>query len=181
MIQGNHLNTSGKISASVYSDISSSGRRSGGAKPRERRLLLLFNTWSSSTTRYTPPPPKGAQAAVHELVLLMIQGNHLNTSGKIPAPVYSDISSSGRRSGGAKPRERHVTLILYDSFLIIWEKQDDSAAPEGRPGGGSGTCSVDFPQKFLHPTVQAYPFGGGTAAGRSPGSVYRLFYRFFIE
>jgi hypothetical protein len=75
-----------------------------------------------------PPPPNGFLPADQELVLSIFWRNNLIISGEIPASDYSDISSLGRRSGGAKPRERHVTLILYDSFPMIQEKQEGSAA-----------------------------------------------------
>jgi hypothetical protein len=49
---------------------------------------------------------------------------------------YIFIGAPQRR---AKPRERQVTLILYDSSPMIQEKQDGSAAPEWLPAGGSRT------------------------------------------
>jgi hypothetical protein len=73
-----------------------------------------------------PPLSKSIPAAVQELVLLCFQENHLIISGEIPPSDYSDISnggdirasdystisSLGRRSGGAKPRERPLLLLF---------------------------------------------------------------------
>jgi hypothetical protein len=111
-----------------------------------------------------PPLPKDAPAADQELVRSIFRRNNLIISGKIPASDYSDISSMGRRSGGAKPRERHVTLILYDSFPMIQEKQDGFAAPEGLPAGGSRTWLCNSPRKSPYPIIRAYSLRGTAAS-----------------
>ncbi len=74
-----------------------------------------------STTRYTPPPPKGAPAAVQELVLSIFQ--------EIPASAVQAYLS-GRRSGGAKPRERQ-RIILRD---LSTNSEGKSTIHPGSPG-----------------------------------------------
>jgi hypothetical protein len=73
---------------------------------------------------------------IKNLALSIFWRNHLIISGEIPASDYSDISSLGRRSGGREPRECLKILFIQFTFLPF-KNEDGSAAPEGRPGGGS--------------------------------------------
>jgi hypothetical protein len=92
----------------------------------------------------------------------MFKRNHLIISGDIPASDYSDISSLGRRSGGAEPRERHGIRLQAEIGKI------HAAAPGGRPGGGSGTCSVDLPGKSLRPNNAGLSRAGSPSGGAKP-------------
>jgi hypothetical protein len=106
-----------------------------------------------------PPPPEGAPAAVQEPVLSIFQGNHLIISGDIPVSDYSDISTGGDirasdysdiSSLGAQQRRGEApgaSIIITILFLVEVQHKIYAAAPEGRPGGGSGTCPIDFPGK----------------------------------
>jgi hypothetical protein len=67
-----------------------------------------------------------------------------NISRQSPLPIIQTYPHWGRSSGGAKPRERRL-LLLFNTGPRFNNKIH-AAAPEGRPGGGSGTSSVDFPK-----------------------------------
>jgi hypothetical protein len=114
------------------------------------------------STRWFRRREKSAPAAVQELVLLCFLEYRLIISGDIPASDYSDISSLGRRSGGAEPRERHGIRLQAEIGKI------HAAAPGGRPGGGSGTCSVDLPGKSLRPNNAGLSRAGSPSGGAKP-------------
>jgi hypothetical protein len=63
------------------------------------------------------------------------------------------------------------TLPLQIIERCFWMKKDSSAAPEGRPGGGSRTYSVNFTKKkSLHPTAWNYLLRGRHIGGEAPGA-----------
>jgi hypothetical protein len=118
-----------------------------------------------------PPLSKGIPAAVQEPVLSIFLENRLIITGEIPPSDYSDISSLGRRSGGAKPRERHGIKLQAE----IGKKH--ASSPEGRPGG-SETCTInvqeessDYFRRYSGFRLFRYIFiGAPQRRGEAPGA-----------
>jgi hypothetical protein len=123
-----------------------------------------------------PPPPEGALAADQELVLSIFNDTAFrkNPSNSIVQAYSRDCDSDGELVRGAP-----YLALVYPTSLIL---EDGSAAPEGRPGGGSGTCFVDLPisndfslfsEKSQLSIVQAYSLKGRRSGGASaPGVSY---------
>jgi hypothetical protein len=83
-------------------------------------------------------------------------------------------------SGGRPPGAFTFWYILFSQVYpaSYIAKRDGSAAPERRPGGGSGTCSFDSPGKIsASRQSRPIPFGDAAAAGRSPGGVCSCFFK----
>ena len=144
-----------------------------------------------------PPPPKGAPAAVQEPVLSIFQGNYIQRSkfnfpglhkgGHSREYILSTQENPGFRlfghiSIGAPQRRGEAPGASIIITILTWSRFSEkkhAAAPEGRPGGGSGTCPVDFPGKssdYFRRDPGFRLFGYifikvAAAAGRSPGSV----------
>jgi hypothetical protein len=121
------------------------GRQPPGASVKSPNRKLRFSTLPCEDASAAP---KGVPAAVLDPVPeMVIFLNYYDKNYQPTVQSFRRISSAGHHSGGAaapgasmkRPTEHQGCQLLYE---------DDSAAPEGRPGGGSGTCTGNgnFPE-----------------------------------
>jgi hypothetical protein len=171
MFKRNHLIISGDIPASDYSDISSLGRRSGGAKPRERHGIRLQ---AEIDTIHTATPPRIAPRPRIRNLFCQFSGETICiVQERIRLPIIRIYLHWGRRSGGAKPRERRPLLLFY-----TWSKFNNkiNAAKKSAPSADQELVLSMFQRNHLNitgeiPIIRIYLHWGAAAAGRSPGSV----------
>jgi len=88
---------------------------------------------------------------------------------KIFASDYKSPSPLGRRSGGAKPRER--LKILYHSICLPFlSKTGWSSSPGGRRGGGSGDLPVNLMKISASDDLGLPCPGTPRRRGKAPGA-----------